>query len=881
MLQTTFLGAGAIPTSDIDMLVGLTDLAVWDGPFGSMLYATSRGGGWLTSFDLGSGGDTASLAATWEIPASYLQLESVDLTLFETNQGSQLLLAGLGDGDLHGSELGGSRFGLFLDYEAGSFDLGTISSLEMAGNGTTGLATLRDGSVVQLDFDPETETVLHHIPEGVSGGVGAGLVTMIDDGGISYAVVGYGSTDSLGLLRMDASGHYTFVDTIEPSDGLWVDRPGALTSLTGIDGVPYIILAASGSSSLTVLAIEDDQLIVRDHLLDDLGTRFASANYVQAVDIGGQGFVIAAGADQGISIMALMPGGRLQHVDTIAASIETPISAISALEVLVDGNSIRIFVATQAAPYLVEFQFTLDNPGLTQMGGSGHDVMTGGTGDDLIAGGAGHDSLAGGAGNDMLSDGEGSDTLRGEAGEDTFIFGVDGDVDQIADYERGVDRIVIESPNLISYVGDVQILSRFWGAELRIGTEALMVYSADGTSLSALDFLGDWLSLSPTIPVDPGRYTEGLPDFGPDDGSTLDASHIPVGPPASPADQAEPVATYSGFRFVFGNNDSNVLNADHADSQVMGQGGNDLINGAAGNEVLLGGTGFDTILGGAGDDSIYGGDHADYLVGGEGHDFLIGGEGFDQLFGDAGNDHLWGGASPDRIFGGDGDDWINAGSNFGTSVDGVEGGAGNDTILGSSGYDLLLGGEGADLIDGGHQADNLFGGTGNDTLLGNAGFDRLFGGEGDDQLYGGDGPDSHFGQAGNDSMWGGEGDDRFFGQSGNDYLNGGEGNDTLGGNAGFDTLEGGAGDDDLWGDFNADRFVFADGHGHDRVFGFDAVNALEVLDFSQLTSFMNTIDVIEAAQQLGADVVLTTGANSSIRLIDVSLAELDGFDFLF
>jgi hypothetical protein len=44
---------------------------------------------------------------------------------------------------------------------------------------------------------------------------------------------------------------------------------------------------------------------------------------------------------------------------------------------------------------------------------------------------------------------------------------------------------------------------------------------------------------------------------------------------------------------------------------------------------------------------------------------------------------------------------------------------------------------------------------------------------------------------------------------------------------------------------------------------------------------MNTIDVIEAAQQLGADVVLTTGANSSIRLIDVSLAELDGFDFLF
>ncbi|APX10597.1 hypothetical protein BWR18_01955 [Tateyamaria omphalii] len=53
----------------------------------------------------------------------------------------------------------------------------------------------------------------------------------------------------------------------------------------------------------------------------------------------------------------------------------------------------------------------------------------------------------------------------------------------------------------------------------------------------------------------------------------------------------------------------------------------------------------------------------------------------------------------------------------------------------------------------------------------------------------------------------------------------------LRGGDGNDVLEGGADSDDLWGGNGADRFVFKNETGHDRVFGFDM--AEDVLDCSQ------------------------------------------------
>ncbi|MEP4339775.1 MAG: calcium-binding protein, partial [Roseobacter sp.] len=110
---------------------------------------------------------------------------------------------------------------------------------------------------------------------------------------------------------------------------------------------------------------------------------------------------------------------------------------------------------------------------------------------------------------------------------------------------------------------------------------------------------------------------------------------------------------------------------------------------------------------------------------------------------------------------------------------------------------------------------------------------------------------------------------------------------TLNGGSGFDTLDGGAGDDEMFGRFNADTFVFEDGHGDDTIGDVSALNDFEKIDLrgvSALTS-LGDLDLGDsgggAAIQVGSYVVITTGLSSSITLSNVVLSDLDALDFIF
>jgi serralysin len=334
----------------------------------------------------------------------------------------------------------------------------------------------------------------------------------------------------------------------------------------------------------------------------------------------------------------------------------------------------------------------------------------------------------------------------------------------------------------------------------------------------------------------------------------------------------------SGDDRVTGNNANNIIRLGDGDDHVFAE---------LGDDQIFGGTGFDTIEGGAGNDRLFGQDGADSLFGGAGADLLDGGDGFDQIIAGLGNDTVFAGAAADRVYGGDGDDWISGGANLSLTFDGLWGEGGNDTIVGDGGFDMLDGGDGNDLLDGGHQADNLYGRNGNDTLRGDMGLDRLFGGNDDDLAHGGAGNDGLFGEAGNDTLFGDAGNDRFFGGPGDDLIFGGADMDTINGGAGFDTLTGGAGNDLLLGQFNADRFIFSDGHGDDTIGDFDALNDFERIDLRGVSAISNIGDLelakdgAGAAIQSGTNVIIITGNDSQIVLTDVWLADLDTFDFAF
>ncbi|MGC1494889.1 MAG: hypothetical protein WA790_03705 [Sulfitobacter sp.] len=914
MVRAVFATQGPLATSQEGALVGLNDLHLVETTNGTMLYAATRGGGWISAFDVGGAAGQTTAQGNWQIASQYLQLETTDLVVRDTGTGSQLYMAGLNSSSLRGVGINGdgqgSTFQGNFAATAGNQDLSTFTEMELLSGSQNGLAAIRGGGLVNVSFGADNNLNVSTISQGqgMQSARADDIITATHNGQ-SYAFVSYGNVDTVSMFRQRADGRMEHVSDVDAGNGLWVDRPGAIAVATAADGGLYVVVAASGSDSLSVLAVAEDGsgMVPVDHIIDGLDTRFANASHVTSVNISGQDYVLAAGSDSGISLFIMLPGGRLQHVETMAGSINAPLRGITSVEAMAVPGGIRIWVATESAPFLSEFSVSLQNVGVSLAAAVGGGTLNGTDNDDVLGGGVGNDQLNGGNGNDILIDGAGQDTLRGGSGADLFIFTRDGVRDVILDYQTGIDQIDLSGFGQIGGAFGLTVTSRTWGAELRFGNEIIEVRSANGTSLSASDFGPDSVIIGGRVVTDPELYPD--PDGGADPDPTPDpplppGQHAPTQlagtPPDHPEWQGEPTYSIVGMSgnvrgnaeanfirttgaddCIFGNfGDDTIQSADGNDS-VSGDGGNDDIHGGGGDDLLLGGLGFDTIFGGDGDDTIVGGGHADSLSGGNGNDVIVGGDGYDQINGGEGNDTIWAGATADRVYGGDGHDWISAGSNFGYTVDGIWGEGGNDTIFGDAGFDYLNGGDGDDVLDGGYQADNLYGEAGNDILLGGQGLDRLFGGSGDDQCYGGEGNDGHFGEAGNDTLWGGSGNDRFFGGIGNDIVDGGTENDTIYAGAGFDTLIGGAGDDLLFGNFNADRFVFADNHGNDTISDFDASSTFELLDFTNLTGFENINDVLSAATQTGRDILIETGANNSIRLIGVSLADLDESDFLF
>ena len=159
-------------------------------------------------------------------------------------------------------------------------------------------------------------------------------------------------------------------------------------------------------------------------------------------------------------------------------------------------------------------------------------------------------------------------------------------------------------------------------------------------------------------------------------------------------------------------------------------------------------------------------------------------------------------------------------------------------IVGTDGDDVLHGTPGRDVIWGGRGDDAIYGSLGNDLLCGGPGADLIHGGRGNDEVDGGAGDgDQAIGDLGDDKVLGGAGaGDEAAGDLGIDIVNGGAGNeDLVHGDYGYDRMSGGAGKGDIasfatdvasnkgagvWVSLPRHR---AYGDGHDKLFGFEAI----------------------------------------------------------
>lgn len=139
--------------------------------------------------------------------------------------------------------------------------------------------------------------------------------------------------------------------------------------------------------------------------------------------------------------------------------------------------------------------------------------------------------------------------LRGGPGRDVFVLSADGQPDRIVDFELGLDRLDLSPWGRVYTVDALEIAPRPDGAEIRLGTERVIVQSADGRPLEAADF-----------------SIEDLRDLW----------HLPVAP--WPDD----------------------------DQRIVGSALSDLLEGRGGNDTLAGGAGADMLSGQGGNDWLFG-----------------------------------------------------------------------------------------------------------------------------------------------------------------------------------------------------------------------------------------------------------------------------------
>ena len=160
------------------------------------------------------------------------------------------------------------------------------------------------------------------------------------------------------------------------------------------------------------------------------------------------------------------------------------------------GTSIRaqIFDPREAAVNLLGSKFGDDFVGTlfadTLKGAAGADKLDGYGGADRLLGGAGADTLIGGTGNDVLIGNGGNDLLSGSVGRDRFVFAIGGRRDVVADFENGLDKIVLTAFNFASFA-DAQAMFSEVGPDLKFtfGSDELTLRATTFANLTVDDLI--------------------------------------------------------------------------------------------------------------------------------------------------------------------------------------------------------------------------------------------------------------------------------------------------------------------------------------------------------------------------------------------------------
>lgn len=852
-MQIAFISRQLSGYASLD--TNIRQLEILSTASGPVLFAATGNGGGLTAWRLSATGVDPRLS-DWEYYSSSLSvMGQMPISTLTINNIEQVIV-------------GTNLYGALLAYSANANQtIGSLSTMSLTGGSGPQMSTasLQTGSTA-LFFAADSDTgALHSYRVNANGsftladteasstgsaGIGPILLETATVAGSNYLLRADSALQGVALYRVAADGALTAGVSVTAADGLGVNTPTTLATVTAY-GDTFVLLGAAETSSISVLRLRASGTFeLTDHLLDSLDTRFDGITAMETLVVDGRPFIIAGGADDGLTLFTLLPDGRLVFVQTLAQELGYGLENIQSIAAEAVGDEIQIYVASGGDSGISRLAIDLSQQGVTINGaGTGNNRIDGSALDDLlIANSSGSDTIYGGDGDDILVSGSGKSYLYGGRGNDVFVMRPDSERQYIMDFQSG-DRVDLSGLPM-----------------LRSTAQLTAVPTETGILISYLDFEieivarnGRPLSLADVFP--------GLDLLAPD--RVMILSNFP-GDYISGTTAAELLDGTLGGDTIIGSAGNDTINGKEADDFIDGGTGDDHLFGNEGNDTIYGRTGNDYIEGGDGADTLNGAAGRDTLIGGEGNDYLSAGNDDDILYGQNGNDRIHGGAGVDLIYGGAGNDNLNGdGDN-----DSIEGGPGNDRLNGAWGDDILIDDAGNDTHSGGDGNDWISDGSGLNMINGGGGADTILGGVGDDTLVGG--PDDYAsgdlgdyieGNAGNDRIWGGYGNDTARGGDGDDAIRGDSGNDLLYGDAGNDLLDGGAGSDTISGDAGNDRIY--GGSGDDWLTGGTGADRF----FSDGTVLSGTDYILDYTR---SDKLVFTNSSATAAQFDVSFAALDG-----
>lgn len=310
-------------------------------------------------------------------------------------------------------------------------------------------------------------------------------------GGEAFLVTASALRDGVSTFHILPGGHAELADTLTAKDGLWVDGIDALAQ-TQSGGNSFVVAGSALAGLLAVIRVNAlGVMFITDQVLDDLNTRFDNVSQIATASIGTRSFVIAGGNDGGITLMELLPDGKLFHHQSFVASGEASAltGGLTGLSVTARASTLDIFAGTPGG--LVRLAVPLDALGQAIESDRPGQSLQGGNMDDLIFASFGGESLAGGAGDDILVAAASRCRMTGGGGADVFRLteGVTGC--QITDFQQNHDRIDLSDWGRLYDISALRIMPDATGATISWRDQSFHVAQADGQPIPSASWTMD------------------------------------------------------------------------------------------------------------------------------------------------------------------------------------------------------------------------------------------------------------------------------------------------------------------------------------------------------------------------------------------------------